>query len=126
MNRVKPVLQQISSHWEVIFVNDGSTDRTLETLRQAHVDDARVKIVDFSRNFGKEIALTAGIDHSSGRAVVPIDVDLQDPPEVIIDMVAKWREGFDIVLAARRDRSQDSWAKRHTADRKRTRLKSSH
>src|SRR3546814_15137456 len=81
MNRVKPVLQQISSHWEVIFVNDGSTDRTLETLRQAHVDDARVKIVDFSRNFGKEIALTAGIDHSSGRAVVPIDVDLQSSEE---------------------------------------------
>src|SRR3546814_4593392 len=76
MNRVKPVLQQISSHWEVIFVNDGSTDRTLETLRQAHVYDARVKNVDFSRNFGKEIALTAGNDHSSGRAVMQIDAEL--------------------------------------------------
>src|SRR3546814_17760332 len=91
MDRVKPVLQQISSHWEVIFVNDGSTDRTLETLRQAHIDDARVKIVDFSRNLGKEIELTAGIDHSSGRAVVPIDVDLQDRKRVVLGQsVSVW------------------------------------
>lgn len=115
LERVTPILIGISANWEVVFVNDGSTDRTLETLRQAHSRDDRIKIVDFSRNFGKEIALTAGIDHASGNAVIPIDVDLQDPPEVIVDMVAKWREGNDIVLAARMDRSQDSWAKRHTA-----------
>lgn len=115
LERVRPILNGISTEWEVIFVNDGSTDRTLETLRQAHVGDPRIKVIDFSRNFGKEIALTAGIDHSRGRAVIPLDVDLQDPPELIVDMVAKWREGFDVVLAVRKDRSSDNWAKRHTA-----------
>src|SRR3546814_1281009 len=112
--------------------------RTFSVLREANRQDSRVKILDFSRNFGKEIALTAGIDHSTGRAVVPIDVDLQDPPELIVEMVAKWREGYDVVLAARKDRSSDSWAKRSTesafyrvmgrlsSDRKSTRLNSSH
>src|SRR3546814_3192736 len=99
----------------MVFVNDGSSDRTCSVLREANRQDSRVKILDFSRNFGKEIALTAGSDHSTGRAVVPIDVDLQDPPELIVEMVAKWREGYDVVLAARKDRSSDSWAKRSTA-----------
>lgn len=115
LQRVQPILSAITPDWEIVFVNDGSTDRTFQVIAQAHAADARVKLVDFSRNFGKELALTAGIDHARGRAVIPIDVDLQDPPEVIPDLVAKWREGFDVVLAARRDRSQDSWAKRGSA-----------
>lgn len=115
LERVTPIIEQISPRWEMVFVNDGSSDRTFSVLREANRQDSRVKILDFSRNFGKEIALTAGIDHSTGRAVVPIDVDLQDPPELIVEMVAKWREGYDVVLAARKDRSSDSWAKRSTA-----------
>lgn len=115
MTAVTPVLNGITADWEVVFVNDGSSDGTLASLKAANAADPRVKIVDFSRNFGKELALTAGLDHAGGRAVIPMDVDLQDPPEVIPQMVAKWREGYDIVLAARSDRSLDSWAKRNTA-----------
>lgn len=116
LERVPAMLDGVVGSWEMIFVNDGSRDGTLACLRRANAADPRVKIVDFSRNFGKEIALTAGLDHAMGRAVVPIDVDLQDPPEVIAQLVARWREGFDVVLAARSDRSHDSMPKRVTAD----------
>ena len=112
---MRPVLDSVDENWEIIFVNDGSRDTTIDVLRAASVADGRIKVVDFSRNFGKEVALTAGIDHASGAAVVPIDVDLQDPPELIPHMVEKWREGYEVVLAARSDRSSDSWAKRVSA-----------
>jgi polyisoprenyl-phosphate glycosyltransferase len=102
-------------NWEVIYIDDGSTDATshvIEALRRA---DDRVAFVGLSRNFGKEIAITAGLDHAAGDAVVVIDADLQDPPEVIPQLVAQWRAGFDMVYARRRSRNGDSWLKRGTA-----------
>jgi len=113
--RVKIVLEQIGEPWEIVCVNDGSGDATLAQLVALHHADARVKVVNFSRNFGKEIALTAGIDHACGQAVIPIDADLQDPPELIAELVAKWREGYDVVNATRRSRQGESWLKRITA-----------
>lgn len=115
MTTVTPVLAAITPDWEVVFVNDGSRDDTLAAIRRANEGDPRVRGVDFSRNYGKEIALSAGLDHARGRAVVPMDVDLQDPPELIAAMVEKWREGFDVVLAQRSDRSSDGAMKRGTA-----------
>lgn len=114
--RVQRVLQTVTPSYEIVCVNDGSRDLTLAHLRQAAERDERIKVVNLSRNFGKEIALSAGLDHASGDAVIPIDADLQDPPEVIPLMVAKWRAGAKLVLAKRRDRSSDSWLKRITAN----------
>jgi glycosyltransferase involved in cell wall biosynthesis len=105
--RLLPILESITSRWEVICVNDGSNDATLDHLRSANVRDGRVRIIDLSRNFGKEAALTAGLDASSGDAVVPMDADLQHPPEPIPQLVSRWREGFDVVLARRRSREAD-------------------
>lgn len=113
--RVQRVLQTVTPSYEIICVNDGSRDLTLARLRQVAERDERIKVVNLSRNFGKEIALSAGLDHASGDAVIPIDADLQDPPEVIPLMVAKWRAGAKLVLAKRRDRSTDGWLKRLTA-----------
>lgn len=97
---------------EFVFVNDGSTDCTLRDLLSHQKCDARIKIIDLSRNFGKEAALTAGIQAAVGDVIVPIDVDLQDPPELILDMLDKWREGYEVVLARRINRDSDSWTKR--------------
>ena len=102
--------------WEILFVDDGSTDATLAAIMAARLDDSRIRGISFSRNFGKEAALSAGLDHASGACVIPIDVDMQDPPEVIGDMIAKWRDGFDVVYGVRRDRTSDSLPKRLTAD----------
>jgi glycosyltransferase involved in cell wall biosynthesis len=113
--RVQRVLQTVTPSYEIICVNDGSRDLTLARLRQVAERDERIKVVNLSRNFGKEIALSAGLDHAVGDAVIPIDADLQDPPEVIPLMVAKWRAGAKLVLAKRRDRSTDGWLKRLTA-----------
>ena len=113
--RVQRVLQTVTPSYEIICVNDGSRDLTLARLRQVAERDERIKVVNLSRNFGKEIALSAGLDHAVGDAVIPIDADLQDPPEVIPLMVAKWRAGAKLVLAKRRDRSTDGWFKRLTA-----------
>lgn len=113
---VWPHLEAVTDRFEIICVNDGSSDATAGILRQAHERDPRIKLVDLSRNFGKELALTAGIDHASGDAVIPIDADLQDPPELIPDMVAKWREGYEMVLAQRTDRLSDSLVKRTAAN----------
>lgn len=113
--RVAPILGSITPDWEILFINDGSRDGTLAAIRAAHAADRRVRGIDFSRNYGKEIALTAGLAHASGRAVVPMDVDLQDPPELIADMVREWRAGADVVLAQRVDRTTDGVAKRQTA-----------
>lgn len=101
---------------ELVFVNDGSTDTTLELLLERQKSDPRIRIVDLSRNFGKEAALTAGLQSASGQAVVPIDVDLQDPPEVILQMIARWREGYEVVLGHRVSRNHDSWAKQVSAN----------
>ena len=102
--------------WEVIYVNDGSTDATLHVVEELRAGDPHVGFVNLSRNFGKEIATTAGLDHARGDAVVVIDADLQDPPELIPDLVSAWRAGTDMVYAQRRARAGESWLKRITAD----------
>jgi glycosyltransferase involved in cell wall biosynthesis len=114
--RVLPIVEQVTQDFEIICVNDGSTDGTLDILRKLHAEDARIKILNLTRNFGKEIAITAGLEHASGSAIIPLDVDLQDPPELIPEMVDKWREGFDSVIAVRGDRQRDSYLKRTTAN----------
>lgn len=100
---------------EIIYINDGSSDQSLRTMLELRATDVRVAVVNLSRNFGKEIAVTAGLDHVRGEAAIVIDADLQDPPEVIPDLVAKWREGYDVVYAKRRERQGDTWLKRKTA-----------
>ncbi len=115
-DRVIPILQALTEDYEVICVNDGSRDDTLEVLAGFHLRNPRIKIVSLSRNFGKEAALTAGVDHATGDAVIPIDADLQDPPELIPELVERWRQGFDMVIAVRRDRQSDSYVKRVTAN----------
>ncbi len=105
----------VDHHFELVFIDDGSEDDTLPRLRELLQHDARVRVVVLSRNFGKEAALSAGLDQSRGDAVIPMDVDLQDPPEVIHAMVAKWHEGFPVVLARRGDRSSDGLMKRTSA-----------
>lgn len=103
---VTPILNQLTDTWEIICVNDGSTDSTLSKLHAKHKLNNRIKVVSFSRNFGKEAALTAGFDKAQYDAIIPLDSDLQDPPYVIKDMVAKWQEGYKIVNAIRRSRNE--------------------
>ena len=113
--RLVGALSAIDS-WEVIYVNDGSADATAGVLEALYQNDERIALVSLSRNFGKETAITAGLDHASGDAVVVIDADLQDPPELIPDLIAAWRGGFDMIYAKRRSRSGETWLKRRTAD----------
>jgi glycosyltransferase involved in cell wall biosynthesis len=117
VTRVGAILDVIAadSGWEILFVDDGSTDATLAAIVAANQLDARVRALSLSRNFGKEAALSAGLDHARGNAVIPMDADMQDPPEVLPEMIAKWREGHDMVFAVRRCRASDGWAKRLTA-----------
>jgi glycosyltransferase involved in cell wall biosynthesis len=117
VERVGAILDSIAagSGWEILFVDDGSTDATLAAIVAANLADPRVRGLSLSRNFGKEAALSAGLDHARGNAVVPMDADMQDPPEVLPEMVAKWREGHEMVFGVRRSRDQDSLAKRVTA-----------
>ncbi|CAK8723072.1 Glycosyltransferase [Candidatus Electrothrix aarhusensis] len=114
---VAPILKATKCDYELIFIDDGSTDKTLEVLKKARLSLAELKIVKFSRNFGKEAALTAGLFFSSGKAVIPMDVDLQDPPEVIPCLIKEWQKGSKVVHAVRDDRQADSWLKRWTADK---------
>lgn len=102
--------------WEILFVDDGSSDATLAAIIIANQADSRIRAISFSRNFGKEPALSAGLDFARGAAVIPIDVDLQDPPEVIGDMIKAWRAGHEVVYGVRRNRASDSLPKRLTAD----------
>jgi len=106
----------VATSFEILFVDDGSSDGTMAAIRRACAADRRIRAISLSRNFGKEAALSAGLDHARGEAVVPIDVDLQDPPEALGEMVAKWREGFEIVYGVRSNRQSDSLPKRLTAD----------
>mgnify|MGYP001600325801 FL=1 len=123
-SNVRPFLQQVHAALapvlgtydiEIICVNDGSRDGTLEALRQARQHHPQVKIIDFSRNFGKEAAITAGLDFATGDAVIPIDSDLQHPPELILEMLAHWESGFEVVLARRTSRETDQALQRLTA-----------
>ena len=113
--RLLPVLEAITSDFEIVCVDDGSSDRTLANLIQCHARDRRIKVLSLSRNFGKDTALSAGLDYSTGQAVIPIDADLQDPPELIGQMLEKWREGFEVVYARRAQRDADDMQKRVTA-----------
>ena len=111
--RLSAVLDKIGADWEILFVNDGSTDGTLQIIR--NFDSPRVGVIDLSRNFGKEIAMSAGLDYARGDAVVLIDADLQDPPELIPQLVDKWHEGYDVVYARRSFRDGDTLLKKITA-----------
>ena len=110
--RVAPVLDRITSRWEIVFVDDGSEDDTLGRIRVETTRDPRIGAVSFSRNFGKEIAIAAGLDHARGDAVVIMDADLQHPPEMIEAFVERWREGFLMVYGQRTDRSDETRTKR--------------
>ncbi|OXS23545.1 glycosyltransferase family 2 protein [Pseudomonas rhodesiae] len=100
---------------EILLINDGSTDRTAEYAKALALSDRDVVLINFSRNFGKEAALFAGLEYASGDAVIPMDVDLQDPIEVVPQLLAEWQKGADVVLAKRRNRSSDGYLKRHSA-----------
>jgi len=113
--RLSSAVQTINMNVEMIYINDGSKDNTLSILTKLLETDSRIKIIDLSRNFGKEIAMTAGIDAAKGDAVIVIDADLQDPPELMPKMVEKWREGFDVVYAKRVERKGESFMKKLTA-----------
>jgi polyisoprenyl-phosphate glycosyltransferase len=113
--RLMAVVEQLPLRCEVVYVNDGSKDGTLAAIRSLAKADRRVACIDLSRNFGKEIAMTAGMDHTQGDAVVIIDADLQDPPELIAEFVAKWQQGYDVVYAKRTSRSGETWLKKATA-----------
>ncbi|MEY4479556.1 MAG: hypothetical protein RLZZ267_234 [Bacillota bacterium] len=113
--RLNHVMKTINEPYELIFVNDGSRDKTYEKLEQLEATDSAVRVLDFSRNFGHQIAITAGMDHAQGQAIVVIDADLQDPPELIIDMIAKWKEGYDVVYAKRVSRKGETWFKKASA-----------
>jgi polyisoprenyl-phosphate glycosyltransferase len=118
VTRVSAVLADVTKDegWEILFIDDGSTDATLAAITAAHLEDGRIRALSLSRNFGKEAALSAGLDHARGRTVVPMDVDLQDPPEVLGEMLEKWRDGFEVVYGVRRCRASDPLPKRLTAD----------
>lgn len=114
--RIREILDPLDLSYELVFVDDGSTDGTLAKLKEFRSKDNRIKIVAFSRNFGKEPALSAALMHCSGDAIVPIDADLQEPPELIPEMIKLWKEGYEVVTAKRSRRATDSFAKRFTAE----------
>jgi polyisoprenyl-phosphate glycosyltransferase len=113
--RVKATMEQAAVSWELLMVDDGSTDGSTDEIRKLAAQDEHIRPVIFARNFGHQIAVTAGLDYSRGQAVVIIDSDLQDPPEVILDMIAKWKEGYEVVYAQRTEREGETWFKLFTA-----------
>lgn len=115
LEKTAAVMDATGLEYEYVFVNDGSTDGTLAALIEVSNENPRVRVIDLSRNFGKEAALTAGIDHARGNVTVPIDVDLQDPPELIPRFIEKWREGYDVVYGVRTRRDEESLGKRASA-----------
>ncbi len=113
--RVREVMDGLHEPWELVLINDGSRDKSLDLMEDLAQQDERVKVVNFARNFGHQVAVTAGIDYSQGEAVVLIDADLQDPPEVIPDLIAEWKAGYQVVYAVRVERKGESWFKQITA-----------
>jgi glycosyltransferase involved in cell wall biosynthesis len=113
--RLCEVMDSTGEPWELVTVNDGSRDRSLELLKALAEKDPRIKIVNFARNFGHQIAVTAGLDYVSGEASVIIDADLQDPPELILEMIERWKAGYEVVYAVREERKGESWFKLLTA-----------
>jgi len=113
--RIREVMERTGESWEFVMVDDGSTDGSVDHIRQLAEKDDRVRPVIFARNFGHQIAVTAGLDYSRGEAVVIIDADLQDPPEVILDLIEKWKQGYEVVYAVRETREGESWFKLATA-----------
>jgi dolichol-phosphate mannosyltransferase len=101
--------------WELVAINDGSRDRSMDLLEALSASDSRIKVINFARNFGHQIAVTAGLDYTSGEAVVIIDADLQDPPEMILEMIERWKAGYQVVYAVREEREGESWFKLLTA-----------
>jgi len=113
--RITEVMDKTGEPWELVLINDGSIDRTSELMQALHQSDPRVHYLDFARNFGHQIAVTAGVDYAQGEAVIIIDADLQDPPELILKMIDKWKEGYQVVYAVRAERKGESWFKLFTA-----------
>ena len=113
--RIKQVLTMTGEPYELIFVNDGSSDRSVNLIKGFCDRDESVKLISFSRNFGHQVAITAGMDYAAGAAVVVIDADLQDPPELILKMIAKWKEGYEVVYAKRNQRKGETFFKKQTA-----------
>ena len=113
--RLKNVMDSTGEAYELIFVNDGSRDKTEEIITEICAEDPNVRLINFSRNFGHQTAITAGMDNSSGQAIVVIDADLQDPPEVILEMIEKWKEGYDVVYGQRAKRKGETVFKKLTA-----------
>ena len=115
LQAITPVLDGLHEPWEIVFVDDGSRDDTLGLLVAARATEPRIKIVGLARNFGKDVALSAGLAHARGRAVIPIDCDLQHPPALIPELVARWRAGADMVIGVRTRRTEEGWLRRTTA-----------
>lgn len=113
--RIRDVMASTGESWEFVMVDDGSTDGSVDRILALKEEDDRVRPVIFARNFGHQIAVTAGLDYSRGEAVVIIDADLQDPPEVILDLIEEWKEGYEVVYAVRKKREGESWFKLATA-----------
>ena len=113
--RISAVMDQTGEPWEIVMVDDGSSDGSTDSIKEFSQKDSRVKPVIFARNFGHQIAVTAGLDASRGDAVIIIDADLQDPPEVILDLIEKWKEGYEVVYAVRSKREGETWFKLATA-----------
>ena len=114
--RLKNIMNQVNDYeFEVLFINDGSKDRTIQIIKDLRNKDERICYVDFSRNFGKEIAMTAGLDYAKGDAVIFMDADLQDPPELIPELIKYWEQGYDDVYARRRSRKGETWLKKVTS-----------
>lgn len=114
-DRITKVMDATGEDWELVTVNDGSRDRSFELLSELSAKDSRIKVVNFARNFGHQLAVTAGLHHTSGDAVVVIDADLQDPPELILEMIERWKAGYHVVYAVRQERKGESWFKLFTA-----------
>ena len=115
LSTVEPFLERAGLRFEIVFVNDGSRDETLTSLFDCSRQDPRIRVVNLSRNFGKEAALTAGIDHARGDILIPMDIDLQDPPDLFGPFIERWREGYDIVYGVRQTRAWDTASKRLSA-----------